>query len=457
MQFPPDFKIGEKYRVLKSIGRGSFGEVFLGQDIVSKTNVAIKIEESKNVFSQLTFESKVYRYLSDGVNIPAARLYNIDENRRALVMKLLGPSLEELHRRCTRRFSLKTVCLLADQMLSLLEYLHIRCILHRDIKPDNFLMGISDPSKVYIVDFGLAKQYCISRCVPHVKYNNKKCMIGTARYASINAHIGIEQSRRDDLESLGYVMLYFYLGQLPWQGITGDNKNRKYDQICERKLSLNLETLCRHSPTEFRDYVHYVRHLRFDQRPDYMYLRQLFRQILQNSNLRYDNIYDWTTSEIFSASQSQTCSRTHLKNETPKGHAPPFLPPKIEPFPVNLLKTQKDLTANVNLRQQPNNFPQAAGQLYPTVFRNHNKLFTPVVKLENRKPTLPNPTSNRIDSKQASALPSNIEASLTNPDSIPSNQRYNLRSYKKEDSHNMSTKNTSSTSKKRGVVPNSPI
>lgn len=294
----PETLIGDKYRLVQSIGKGSFGEVFLGHDIINKTKVAIKIEETKNSFSQLTFESKVYRYLSDGINIPSAKLFNIDATRKALVMELLGPSLEDLHRKCGRRFTLKTVCILADQMLSLLEYIHLRSIIHRDIKPDNFLMGLTQESKVYIVDFGLAKQFAVSRVVPHVKYNNKKCMIGTARYASINAHLGIEQSRRDDLESLGYVLLYFYLGNLPWQGITCENKNRKYDRICERKLMIPVDSLCRHSPPRFREYIEYTRRLRFDQKPDYYFLRHMFRQILNDNNMRLDTNFDWTYSDV---------------------------------------------------------------------------------------------------------------------------------------------------------------
>ncbi|KAF1743506.1 hypothetical protein MXB_1077 [Myxobolus squamalis] len=435
---PPDILIGEKYKIIKLIGKGSFGEVFLGEDVTTKCRVAIKIEVCAHGFSQLTFESKVYRYLSDGVNVPAARLYDIDQSRRALVMELLGSSLEDLHRKWGRRFTLKTICLLADQMLTLLEYLHLRDVIHRDIKPDNFLMGLHDPSRVYIVDFGLAKQYCISRVIPHVKYNNKKCMIGTARYASINAHIGIEQSRRDDLESLGYVLLYLYLGQLPWQGINVENKNRKYDRIMERKLNVSTEILCRHAPQQFRDYLTYVKHLRFDQRPDYMYLRGLFRQILSINNFRFDNIYDWSLS----INQRNIQPKIEPINIIKPRISPNYcIKPNIPPVRINLTPTQPNFPVNhipiikitpamvSNVRASPQKNIQTTN--HPPVIPTNRKAS------ENKKKSsaqLMQPT-NRFEARTRSSSNTFDPVVVASNDNLP-NQRYNLRSNKKSDPRN---------------------
>ena len=139
-----------------------------------------------------------------------------------MVMDLLGPSLEDLFNFCNRRFTMKTVLMLADQMISRVEYVHNKSFIHRDIKPDNFLMGIGRHcNKLFIIDFGLAKKYRDIRTRQHIGYREDKNLTGTARYASVNAHLGIEQSRRDDMESLGYVMMYFNRTSLPWQGLKG--------------------------------------------------------------------------------------------------------------------------------------------------------------------------------------------------------------------------------------------
>ncbi|KAD4385093.1 hypothetical protein E3N88_25261 [Mikania micrantha] len=287
--------IGEKYRLGRKIGSGSFGEIFLATHVDTHEIVAVKMENKQTKHPQLLYEAKLYNHLQGVVGVSRIHWSGIDVQDNVLVLDLLGPSLEDLFVYCGMKFSLKTVLMLADQMLTRIELLHAKGFLHRDLKPDNFLMGLGrKANQVYVIDFGLAKRYRDPATSCHIPYKENKNLTGTARYASCNTHLGYEQGRRDDLESLGYVFLYFLRGSLPWQGLKGATKKQKYDKICEKKASTPIEVLCKSHHVEFASYFQYCRSLTFEQRPDYKYLKRLFHDLFTREGYGFDYVFDWT-------------------------------------------------------------------------------------------------------------------------------------------------------------------
>ncbi|XP_066343392.1 casein kinase 1-like isoform X2 [Miscanthus floridulus] len=287
--------VGGKFKLGKKIGSGSFGELYLAVNVQNGEEVAVKLESVKSRHPQLHYESKLYMLLQGGTGIPHLKWFGVEGEYNVMVIDLLGPSLEDLFNYCSRKFSLKTVLMLADQMISRVEYMHTKGFLHRDIKPDNFLMGLGrKANQVFVIDYGLAKKYRDLQTHKHIPYRENKNLTGTARYASVNTHLGVEQSRRDDLESLGYVLMYFLRGSLPWQGLKAGTKKQKYDRISEKKMLTPVEVLCKSYPSEFTAYFHYCRSLRFEDKPDYSYLKRLFRDLFIREGYQLDYVFDWT-------------------------------------------------------------------------------------------------------------------------------------------------------------------
>nr|CAB3487636.1 unnamed protein product [Digitaria exilis] len=212
--------VGGKFKLGKKIGSGSFGELYLAVNVQNGEEVAVKLESVKSRHPQLHYESKLYMLLQGGTGIPHLKWFGVEGEYNVMVIDLLGPSLEDLFNYCSRKFSLKTVLMLADQM--------------------------------------------------------------------------VEQSRRDDLESLGYVLMYFLRGSLPWQGLKAGTKKQKYDRISEKKMLTPVEVLCKSYPSEFTAYFHYCRSLRFEDKPDYSYLKRLFRDLFIREGYQLDYVFDWT-------------------------------------------------------------------------------------------------------------------------------------------------------------------
>lgn len=288
--------VGLHYKIGKKIGEGSFGVIFEGSNMINQVPVAIKFEPRKTEAPQLRDEYRTYKHLTGCPGIPSAYYFGQEGLHNILVIDLLGPSLEDLFDWCGRRFSVKTTVQVAVQMISLVEAVHSHDLIYRDIKPDNFLIGRPgqpDENHIHLVDFGMAKQYRDPRSKQHIPYREKKSLSGTARYMSINTHLGREQSRKDDLEALGHVFFYFLRGQLPWQGLKAPTNKQKYEKIGERKRTTPVNELGSGFPPQFSQYLDMVRSLNFEETPDYEKYRQLLLNGLEEIGEVADGTYDW--------------------------------------------------------------------------------------------------------------------------------------------------------------------
>lgn len=286
--------IANQYEIHKKIGKGSFGDVYIGYDTQDNKLVAIKLEHQKHKVI-LSHEYSVYKAIEHGNNICIPRVYwfGKEGDYYVMVMQYLGNSIEYLFNLCNRKFSLKTVLMAGIQILDSLKLLHDNNFVHRDLKPDNFLIGINNMRKyIYLIDFGLAKKYKKDKI--HIAEQTGKKLVGTARYASINSHRGTELSRRDDMESLGYILIYFLKGRLPWQSMDGRTRDEKYENIHKCKEETTIEELCRETPREIYYYMKYVRSLGFRDKPNYKYMRSLLTKIMISNRFQFDYCYDWT-------------------------------------------------------------------------------------------------------------------------------------------------------------------
>ena len=281
----------KKYSLVKNIGGGAFGTVFLGTNVWTRENVAIKIEERNKPRTTLEREAYILYYLK-GPGLPEIKSFGKTKKYNILIQQLLGRSLYQIFNDSDKKFTLKDVSMISLQILERLEYIHSKNYIHRDIKPHNFLVSQKNEGLIYIIDFGLAKKYKSERG-NHVKFSVTKHITGTPRFCSINAMRGVEQSRRDDLESLCYLILYFFRGSLPWQGLKISSRAKRFETITNMKKKIKLETLCENLPNEILLFSKYTRKLSFTENPKYEYMKNLFISVLNNNGFKNDKKFSW--------------------------------------------------------------------------------------------------------------------------------------------------------------------
>lgn len=317
--------VGDNFRVGKKIGSGNFGELRLGKNLTTNEHVAIKIESSlRSLGTFLPLEYKCYRKIGNVDGFPSCHCFATIGRHNALVIELLGLNLEDLLTICGGKFSLKTVLMIAIQAITRIETVHDAGLIYRDIKPENFLIGRMSTQRdriVHLVDFGLAKEYLSPLTGRHIPYKHHKSLTGTVRYMSLNTHMGREQSRRDDLEALGHMLIYLLKGRLPWQGLRAETLKERYQMIGEVKRATQIDALCSGIPQAFNSYMRYTRRLEFFEAPDYSRLRMMYADCLTHAGFKNDGDFDWTPkikSKVQQEEQKQQQQPQHQSQSQPQ-------------------------------------------------------------------------------------------------------------------------------------------
>ncbi|KAH7912910.1 kinase-like domain-containing protein [Hygrophoropsis aurantiaca] len=285
--------VGGHYRVGRKIREQEFESVFEGVNLRDNEPIIIKFGTNA---AGLKIELRAYKSLLGTVGIPLVYHFSREDRHNILVIDRLGPSLQDLLSLCAGRFTIKTICLIAKQMISRLQSVHEKGLIHADIKPEIFRIGLSRSTAdiIHLTEFGRSKQYQDISTGVHEPNRERSPFVGAASFLSINAHLGREQSRRDDLESLGYLLLHFFYGELPWQRIDAAFSQKTYKKIGREKQKIPVSVLCKGLPDEFSVYIEYVRKLEFQEKPDYNFLCALFTTVLASTNSQEDYIFDWT-------------------------------------------------------------------------------------------------------------------------------------------------------------------
>ncbi|XP_060082191.1 casein kinase I-like [Ylistrum balloti] len=287
--------VANRYLLERELGKDNFGKVYLGTNLLTGKQVAVKVHYQS--YAYLRHEYNVYKEIQGGDGIPKVMWYGREGKSDVMVMELLGASLQDRFVTHSRKFSLKMVLLLAEAMINRLEYIHSHGFIYRDVKPGHFLTGLGNKeNSIYIVDFGLSKRFRDTNTQEHIPYIANKSFVGSLTYASVNSQLGIQQSRRDDMESLGYVLVYFLRGTLPWLEANYKTTKEKYAETLDQKMTISKQSLCYDCPVEFFIYIKICQSIKFAAKPDYVRLRNLFKNVFTRYNFTLDQKFGWRDS-----------------------------------------------------------------------------------------------------------------------------------------------------------------
>ena len=333
LELEDNFVINDTYTILlnRKIGSGSFGQIYQCLNTKTKEIFASKIESINELNPQLYHESKIMNIMKNCTGFPTCYDYCVTDQDKIIIMDLLGPNLDiVMNRLPNKKFSLKTSLMVMIQCLERLKNLHDKGIIHRDMKPENFVIGRKNKERtIYLIDFGLSKKY-INDNNNHISMKKDRNIIGTVRYISMNTHQGFEQSRRDDLESLFYIIIYFIKGELPWQGVKYKTKSEKYNLIFEikKKSTEKGGALCESLSPEFQTIMDYILGLEFTEKPNYSMIIKIIEMIMAKSNYYNDLQFDWYNLEfltnlyntpLFEKNQKKSSNNNEIKeNENNK-------------------------------------------------------------------------------------------------------------------------------------------
>jgi serine/threonine protein kinase len=308
-------KLNETYSLYLDslLGSGAFGKIYKCQNKKNAQILAVKLESHTTPNPQLKHEYKILSTIQNLTGIPKIYSYLSLNTDEALIMEMLGANLDLiLSKTHDKKFSMKSSLMFFSQGLQRLRDLHEKGLIHRDLKPENFVIGLKPKERtIYLIDFGLSKQYIDPKTKNHIQYKDNRPILGTVRYISLNAHKGIELSRRDDLEGLGYVVCYFIMGQLPWQGVKGKSDKERTQKIFEKKKETVPNELCKYFPEEIKRYFEHILKLGFDEKPNYVLLQGLINDLMNKYSYSNDLKFDWYTPKFL----NELYEGTNIDNE----------------------------------------------------------------------------------------------------------------------------------------------